>query len=84
MRRRRRVFAAVLIAAAAVAGTAYAGVTCWVHAAGVLCGFGTGPQGRGVACSLDNDRGYKVTLTRTRVVVRAPDGKQKLFERRQP
>ncbi len=72
-----------MLAAAVFATAAYAGVTRWVHAAGVLCGFGTGPQGKGVACALDNGRGYKVTLTRTRVIVWTQND-TKAYTRRQP
>lgn len=38
-------------------------------AAGVLCYFGNGPQGRGTACGLGTGRGYGVTVTNRKVLV---------------
>lgn len=76
-------FAAAALAAGILATVAYAGVVQWTRTAGVTCGFGTGPHGRGVACSLSSGTGYAVTLTRGEVIVWAPDG-HKAFQHRQP
>jgi hypothetical protein len=69
-----------------VLGSAGTGVAAtqlvYVKRAGVVCGFGTGPHGRGVACLRSDQKGYAVTLTQTRVIVWR--GKQRVFVRRQP
>lgn len=61
----------------ATAGTAVATTHLfWVKRAGVLCAFGTGPQGRGVACAPASKRGYAVTVTdRKALIWRVTDGK---------
>jgi hypothetical protein len=74
------------LVAGAVLGSAGTGLAAtqlvYVNRAGVLCGFGTGPHGRGVACILSNQKGYEVTLTQTKAIVW--NGKRRVFFRRQP
>jgi hypothetical protein len=66
------------------AGTAVAGggVTIWETHAGITCGFGSGPHGRGVACAQTFRRGYGATVTRTEVLVWRDS--RVVFERLQP
>lgn len=54
----------------------------WATHAGVTCGFGTGPHGRGVACVQTSQRGYGATVTGTEVLVWK--GSRIVFKRQQP
>jgi hypothetical protein len=78
--------AAALLVAGVVLGSAGTGIAAtqlvYVKRAGVVCGFGTGPHGRGVACLRSDQKGYAMTLTHTQVIVWR--GKQRVFFRKQP
>jgi hypothetical protein len=75
-----------MLAAGFILGSAGTGVAAthlvYVNRAGVVCGFGTGPQGRGTACLRSDQKGYAVTLTQTKVIVWK--GTHRMFFRRQP
>lgn len=79
---RRLIVTAVVAAIALVYATAAVArgtALIWVTHAGVTCGYGTGPQGRGVACTRTDKVGYGVTLTEGKVIVWRGD--KVVFER---
>jgi hypothetical protein len=73
--------AGIVLGSAGIGGAA-ASHLLYVRHAGVACGFGTGPQGRGVACTRPGPDGYAVTLTKTRAIVWK--GTHRIFFRKLP
>lgn len=75
--------AILIVASAATASATSREIRWWAIHSGVTCGFGTGPQGRGVACIQTSRKGYVVTLTHSRVMVTRQDG-EVVFRASQP
>jgi hypothetical protein len=75
--------AGLTLGATGVGVAATSGIIKTVTNSGASCYFGTGPQGRGVACTRSDEKGYGATVTQTKVLVWKKNGAI-VFMRPQP